>query len=318
MSKTLHVLVIDPVHPVIKTVLEEQGIHCRLAEDLGDDLLKELIKEVDGLVLRSRWSLDKTWFHANRHLKFVARVGAGLEHIDLTAAAKYGIKVLSSPEGNRQSVAEHGLGMLLNLMHRIRIANEQVREGVWLRNANSGTELQGKTVGIVGFGNTGSAMARLMSAFDTEILVFDKYKEVSSEDYIRQVSMQDIFKHADVVSLHLPLTEETTSLVSTAWINQFIKPIYLINTSRGRIAKDNALLEGLEAGRLKGVALDVLSIERDNLTIPDWQKIDETTKKLVMHPKVLVTPHIAGLSSESYYKLSKIIAEKIIREVHLS
>jgi D-3-phosphoglycerate dehydrogenase len=315
MAKEISVLVIDQVDPVIKTILETYGIACELAADKDDGVLNELVKKADGLVLRSRWRLDKNWFKAHQNLKFVARVGAGLEHIDLAAASEYGIKVLSSPEGNSQSVAEHALGMLLGLMHKINVANEQVKKGLWLRNPNSGTELQGKTVGIIGFGNTGTAMARLMRAFDTEILVFDKYKTILTDDQVSQVTMQDIYHHADIVSLHLPLTPETTGLVSKQWLNHFVKPIYLINTSRGRIADDQAMLSGLETGALLGIALDVLSIELDNLTVPEWHSINENTKALIGHPKAIVTPHIAGLSTESYYKLSKIIADKIIREL---
>lgn len=312
MNKSKQITIIDQVHPALSKHLEAQGYVCIQAEDWEDDRIQHALKHSIGLVMRSRWSLNAAWFSQYRHLAFVARVGAGLEHIDTKSAEALGIRVLSSPEGNRQAVAEHALGMLLSLLHRVRKANDEVRQGVWQRKPNQGEELHGKTIGIIGYGNTGSAFAHLLTGFGVKVLAYDKYRSSWNDPFAQCVGMDEIFEQADAVSLHIPLNAETTELVQLKWLSRFAKSIYLINTSRGQIARDADMLDALNTGKLLGAALDVLSIERENLSIPPWEELPAITKALIKHPNALVTPHIAGLSEQSYQKLSTVMAEKII------
>jgi D-3-phosphoglycerate dehydrogenase len=307
-----HVLIIDPVHPVLIEQLEKAGYACVEASQEDDAAVLSMLPSALGLVMRSRWPLDQAWLEANQHLRFIGRVGAGLEHIDVQAASFLGIQVLSSPEGNRQAVAEHALGILLSLLHNVRKANEEVRKGVWQRKPNEGTELQGKTVAIIGYGNAGSAFAQLLSGFGVRTIAYDKYKHAVDDPFVTLVPMEEVHRTADVVSLHIPQDKDTVGLVDSAWIDAFEKAFLFINTSRGGIVEDDALLTALERGKVVGAALDVLSIERADLSVPPWDTLPTSSKALIEHPKVLVTPHIAGLSRESYKKLSQVMADKII------
>ncbi len=311
MEKNDLILVIDAVHSALIERLEAEGYTCFDGSKESDDVLQALLPQAMGLVLRSRWSLNQSWLERNQHLRFVGRVGAGLEHIDVKAAETLSIQVLSSPEGNRQAVAEQALGMLLNLLHRIRSANDEVREGVWQRKQNEGLELQGKTVGIIGYGNTGSAFGKLLSGFGVEVLAYDKYKKLD-DPAVKQVGMEALWKRADVVSLHIPQDADTIEMVNRAWLHRFERSVFFINTSRGKIVVDKDLLDAVNEGKVIGAALDVLSIEREDLSVPAWEELPGAARGLIGHPRVLVTPHIAGLSKESYEKLATTMAEKII------
>jgi len=308
----MNILILDTIHPVLMQMLTQAGHTCIDAASLSDKDVMAYLPEAEGLVLRSRFPLDAAVIDRCPRLKFIARAGAGLEHIDCDYAESKGIAVISSPEGNRQAVAEHALGMLLALFNNIPRADREVREGLWRRKENEGEELQGKTVGIIGFGNTGSAFARILSGFDTPLLAYDKYKSGFGNNRVTECAMGDVFREADVVSIHLPLNGETRALVSRNWIGQFHKPFYLVNTSRGSIVDTADVLEALDGGRMKGACLDVLEFETESLKMPALPTLPETAQRLVRHPKVLLSPHCAGLTVQSYEKLSSILAEKII------
>ncbi len=310
----MKVLVIDTIHEVLVSMLRAEGMTCDVLDkdNRGRDQVMQHLTAYEGLVLRSGVAVDREMIEANPQLKFIGRVGAGLEHIDVKCAEQKGIYVLSSPEGNRQAVAEHAIGSLLSLFNNIHTSDQEVRSGQWLRKQNEGEELAGKTVAIIGFGNTGSAFARVLAGFQVSIIAYDKYKEVLDDKAVEAVSMQTVFERADVVSLHLPYKEETHHLVNEEWLERFKQPIHLINTSRGGIVHTKSLVKALNRGIVKGACLDVLEYESETLKMPPVESLPEEAKALMAHPKVLLTPHIAGLTVQSYEKLSRVLAEKII------
>jgi D-3-phosphoglycerate dehydrogenase len=305
----MKIVIADIIHPSLQTMLSNAGFECVDCSDSTDQSFKEKLAMADGLVIRSRQVIDANFIDQFPKLKLIARVGAGLEHIDVEYAKAKGIQILSSPEGNRQAVAEHALGMLLSLFNNLSRCDSQVRSGKWIRKANEGIELQSKTVAIIGVGNTGSAFARLLSGFDTKVLGYDKYQS----EVMHEATMEQVFAEADVVSLHLPLTEETFELVTADWLSQFKKPIYLINTARGSLVKIQDLLLALNNGKVLGACLDVLPFESKDLKMPPMETLPQTAKQLLGHPHVLLSPHTAGLTKQSYEKLSSILAEKIIQ-----
>lgn len=308
----MKILVLDTVHPVLMEMLQAAGHHCTDASLWGDAEVLAQLGDAEGLVLRSRMPIDMRLIDCCSRLKFIGRVGAGLEHVDQAYAKSRGIDVISSPEGNRQAVAEHALGMLLAMFSNIVKADREVRQGMWLRKENEGEELEGKTVAIIGYGNTGSALARVLSGFETELLAYDKYKSGFGSERVHECTMDDIFRKADVVSIHLPMSSDTHRLVSRAWIDRFDKPFYLVNTARGGIVNTTDVLDALDDGRMRGACLDVLEFETETLKMPPLDALPVTVKRLMNHPRVLLSPHVAGLTVQSYEKLSRILAEKII------
>lgn len=301
-------LIVDTFHPALQQTLEEAGHLCL---DMSASPLDEVMMALpfaDGILLRSRFALRQDLIDRCPALKIIGRVGAGLEHIDVDYARTLGIHVVSSPEGNRQAVAEHALALLLALLNHVPKADLEVRSGQWLRKQNEGTELQGKTVGIIGYGHTGSAFAQVLSGFGVRILAYDKY--VHGHAHI--ATMEQVFAQSDVVSIHLPLTEETRYLVCTAWLDRFANPIYLINTSRGPIVNTSDLLRALDREKVLGACLDVLEYETESLTMPPMDLLPETAQRLFAHPRTVLSPHIAGITKESYEKLSRVLAEKIL------
>ena len=321
----MKILFIDSAHPSLKKELEKKGFICD--EDfisLKEEIEKKL-SAYNGIILRSRLNVDRKFIDSfllplgSGRLLFIARVGAGMEHIDVTYAESKGIKCLSSPEGNKNAVAEHALGMLLNLLNNISKANDEVKQGKWIREANRGTELDGKTIGIYGYGNTGSAFAKVLRGFDVKILAYDKYKAVDSPleggaggCVFKSSSPEQIFSEADVLSLHLPLNDETNYLVNDSFISKFKKNIYLINTSRGPIVKTDDLVKNIKSGKVLGACLDVLEYEESSFEILSSSGGVEEMKFLKSSPKVILTPHIAGWSFESKEKMAGILAGKII------
>lgn len=308
----MKVVIADTIHSSLQNQLSAAGFHCVDCSLNRDEDFKAELAKAQILVIRSRQVIDANFIDQFPHLKVIARVGAGLEHIDVAHAKNKGIHILSSPEGNRQAVAEHALGMLLSLFNHLNACDAEVRQGLWLRKQNEGIELQGKTVGIVGVGNTGSAFAKVISGFGVSILGYDKYKS----GFEHEASMDQLFAEADVVSLHLPMTNETHELVCEQWLAKFKKPIYLINTARGNLVKMEDLLVALNSGKVLGACLDVLPYETKSLKMPPLDELPETAKTLFAQPNVLLSPHIAGLTAQSYEKLSSILADKIIAHFH--
>lgn len=307
----MKILIIDTFHESLQILLEDNGYECINMAQSSDEDVRMAMPIADVLILRSRISIDTDFIDASPNLKIIGRVGAGLEHIDVNYAKSKGIKVLSSPEGNRQAVAEHSIGMLLALFNKIPKSNVEVRKGHWLRKENEGIELKGKTVGILGFGNTGSAFAQVISGFGVKILAFDKYKSNHSHD----ATMEQIWDEADVVSIHLPMTNETKFLVSEAWLKRFKRPIYIINTSRGTIVNTEDLLKAMDETFVLGACLDVLEFETENLKMPRISELPTSATMLFNHPNVILTPHTAGLTKQSYEKLSQVLAHKILVEL---
>lgn len=297
------------MHPVFIEKMEMNGYICEYDPGISVPEVFQKIAQYKGIVVRSKMHVGNELLEKAHNLQFIARAGAGMDNVDESAAKARGIICLNAPEGNRDAVAEHAIGLLLSLFRKIAQASAQVKDHIWDRESNRGIELNGKTAGLVGYGNTGKAMAKKLSGFDVRVLAYDKYLENYSDQYALQAGMDELFEQCDVLSLHIPLTPETTNLVNNAWLSRFRKPFYLINTSRGKIVDTRALVSALENGMLRGAALDVL--ENENLeNFTDSER--EWFEKLTRRDNVLLTPHIAGWTQESYYKIASILAEKLI------
>jgi D-3-phosphoglycerate dehydrogenase len=272
----------------------------------GEELLK-ILPQYEGFIIRSKFKITKEIISVCPSLKFIARSGSGMENIDLEFAKSRGIECFNSPEGNRDAVAEHVLGMILMLINKLKIADAEVRNGIWKRAENRGIELKGKTFALIGYGQMGSAVAQRLQGFDVKILAYDKYKE--QHDF--KTSMEEIFEHADFVSLHLPLTAETSNIANAEWFNSFKKDIFFINTARGKCVKTVDLVSALQSGKVRGACLDVLEYESVSFENIDAQNLPEDFEYLIHSDKVILSPHIAGWTHESYEKLSTFLAEKI-------
>jgi D-3-phosphoglycerate dehydrogenase len=306
----MNILIADEMHPSLMPMLEEKGFQHEYMPAIQRKEILEKISSFDGLIIRSKTTIDEEFLNHASSLKFIGRAGAGMDLIDVAAAEKRNIQLFNAPEGNRDAVAEHAVGMLLCLFNKILIGNYEVRNKVWKREANRGTELGNKTVGIIGYGNTGKAFAKRLKGFGCQVLAYDKYLTDYSDENASQATMQKIFNQCDVLSLHIPLTEETHHLVSTDFMRQFKKDIYLINTSRGEILPFSTLAEGLQSGKMKGVCLDVLENEKlQTLTPAQLQHFDFLSKS----DRVIFSPHVAGWTHESYIRINEVLVEKFIK-----
>ncbi len=306
------VLFLDEVHPILEQRLTQAGFTCLDYTKLDLEELKEPLSEAVGIVIRSRFKIDQEFIQHAKSLKFIARSGSGMENIDVAFANRQNIKCFNSPEGNRNAVGEHALGMLLSLFNKLSIGNQEVSNGIWRREANRGVELKGKTVGIIGYGNTGSTFAKKLLSMECEILANDKYKSGFGEAGIIECDLNEIVERADVLSLHVPLTDETKGMVDESFLNQFNKSIYLINTARGKLVSLPTLVEGLKSGKLLGCCLDVLDVENVNFEVGNDHLAQDHMKYLIDSDKVLLSPHVAGWTVESYKALSNVLADKIL------
>ncbi len=313
MSKQKTILVIDTVHPLLLQLLVEHGFELTEAYDWDKEKIVKEIANFKGLIIRSRITIDKTIIDAAFQLQFIARYGAGMENIDVAYAESKNIKCLHAAAGNKDAVAEHALGMLLGLFNNINKADAEVRQYKWLREANRGEELAGKTVGIIGYGNMGSAFAKRLQGFEVKVLVYDKYKHnyISGNQYIEESSLERIQEEASVLSLHIPLTSETNGMVNYDWLNAFKQPFYLINTARGKVLNTADAMRLMHENKIKGMCLDVLEYEDTSFEHLNAAHQNETIKALFNSPKVILTPHIAGWSQQSNIKLAQVLFKAI-------
>lgn len=309
-NKLFKAYILEKVHPALFEVF---NMHSVSAVDISECSAQEqirIIKDADILIVRSKM-VEKNIIDAAPQLKIIGRAGSGMENIDTKYAESKGIVCVNSPEGNRDAVGEHAVGMLLMLLNKLNKADSEVRNNIWDRKSNWGCEIKGQTIGIIGYGNTGSAFAKKLSGFECEILVYDKYKKHITDDFVKAVTMNEIYQYADIVSLHLPLNEETFYLADERFFERFSKPIYFINTSRGKILKTSALVNAMKSGKVKGACLDVIEYEENNfeaMKIKDAEDFEYLKKS----SNVVLTPHIAGWTQQSYEKICRILAEKVV------
>ena len=314
MNNITKILFVDSTHPILPEKLSNAGFLCDYKPEIHEDEIIKTISEYSGLIIRSKIKIDKTIIDNAINLKFIGRVGAGLENIDTKYAESKGIKCFNSPEGNRDAVGEHALGMLLCLLNNIIKADGEIRNGQWIREGNRGIEIKGKTVGIIGYGNMGSAFAQRLKGFGAQVIAYDKYKFNYSDDFVTEKTLNDIFNETDILSLHLPLTDETHFMVDDKFIHHFKKDIYIINTARGKVIKTDDLVRNLQSGKVKGAALDVLEYERTSFeSLHSDEKLPTAYDYLIKSNRVVLTPHIAGWTHESNIKLSEFLADKIIQ-----
>ncbi|WP_322551312.1 2-hydroxyacid dehydrogenase [Flavobacterium psychraquaticum] len=309
-TSDIKILHIDSNHPSLWEQLEQAGFQNETDFNSTKQEVEIKIENYHGIVIRSRFKIDKTFLDKATNLKFIARVGAGLESIDCDYAIANGIHLIAAPEGNANAVGEHALGMLLALFNNLNIANNEIKSGQWKREANRGHELEGKTVGIIGYGNMGKSFAKKLSGFDVKVLCYDILPNVGDAN-ATQVSLAELREQTDVLSLHTPLTPETDKMVNKDFISTFKKPFWLINTARGNSVVTDDLVEALQSGKIKGAGLDVLEYEKLSFeTLFEGEK-PKAFEYLLQAKNVLLTPHIAGWTFESHQKLAQTIADKI-------
>lgn len=306
------ILFINAAHPVMSKTLTDASYICDLDTESTKEELEAKLTDYQGVVMRSRISLDKQFLDAGKHLDFIAREGVGLEHINTEYAAKLGITVFISPEGSRDTVGEHAIGMLLNLLNHINRADRQVRKGEWLREENRATELKGKTIGIIGYGNMGTSFARKISGFEVKCLTYDKYKTNYGDEYAEEATLERIFAEADIVTVHIPFEKDNYHFVDEEFLNSFTKNIYIINTARGLVLKTAALTEALKSGKVLGAGLDVLEYEESSFAEVKFADLPEPFHYLNEAENVVLAPHIAGWSFESKKKHGQVLAGKIM------
>ncbi len=303
------ILVLDKGHAVLEEILLEAGFEIDYQPQITREELLEVIAGYQALIVRSKLLIDKEVIDRAVNLKVIGRIGAGMDAIDVDYAEKKRIACINSPEGNRDAVGEHCLGLLLALFNKICIADMQVRQGLWLREENRGLEIKGKTIGIIGYGNMGRSFAQRLSGFDCKVIAYDKYKTNYSDEYAEECSLSTLFNESDILSFHTPLTEETKYMFNKSFIQNFKKPFYLLNTSRGKVVNTKDLLEALNEGKILGAGLDVLEFEAFS---NELQNTPSELQDLFSRNNVVLTPHVAGWSVESNYKLSYFLAKKIV------
>ena len=305
----MKILLLDKNHPLITEQLSEKGFVLEKDFSSSYEQVLEKIHLYEGIIIRSRIPLDAHFLEKAKNLKFIARVGAGMENIDTAKAQELSIKLINSPEGNKDAVAEHVIGTLLVLMNRLFISSNEVKKGIWLREENRGEEILGKTFGIIGYGNMGKAVAKRLSGFGCKTIFYD-IKPNLSDEFASQVSLQELQENADILSLHIPLTEDTLYMIDEEFISKMKKNFYFINTARGKNLKTSALVNALKSGKIKGACLDVLEYEKTSFE--NLETRNEDLEYLLNSEKAIITPHIAGWTHESKIKLAQVIVDKIL------
>lgn len=304
----MRALITDDVHPLLIEELKGMGYEVDFRPDITAEETTSIIAPYSGLIINSKIFCGEELLAKAPNLKWVGRLGSGMEVIDTKACEEHGVRYFNSPEGNRNAVAEHGLGLLLNILNNISVSYNEVRQSQWIREPNRGTELSGKTVGIIAFGNTGEAFSKVLGGFNVNILAYDKYKKGFGSDRVKEATMKEIFANADIVSLHLPLTPETQYLADSKFFESFAKPIYLINTSRGKVVDTASLLHAVNNGQVKAAALDVLENEKiAQLSSAERKWFDA----LIAEKRILLTPHIAGWTHESKRKIAEVVISRV-------
>ena len=307
----MKVLHLDTNHSLLIEQLETLGFTNHQNYSGSKEEVEEVISQYDGIIIRSRFSIDKTFLDKAHNLKFIGRVGAGLENIDCDYAISKGVHLIAAPEGNRNAVGEHALGMLLSLFNKLNLADQEVRAGLWRREANRGIELDGKTIGLIGYGNMGKAFAKKLKGFDVKVLCYDILEDVG-DDNATQVTLEQLQKESDVLSLHTPQTPLTVAMVNKTFIQGFNKPFWLINTARGKSVVTTDLVAALKSGKILGAGLDVLEYEKSSFEdMFTSQSMPEAFQYLVKASNVILSPHIAGWTVESKEKLAQTIVDKI-------
>jgi D-3-phosphoglycerate dehydrogenase len=300
------ILIVDDLHPVFKERATAMGYEVHDEPLITRAQTLATIADYVGIAVRTKFKIDQELMVAAPNLKFIARAGAGLDNIDVAFAKQRDITLLNAPEGNMDAVGEHATGLLLSLMNNFRNADTEVRNGIWDREGNRGYELKGRTVGIIGYGFMGKSFAKKLSGFDVNVIAYDKYKTGFTDAYAKEVSMEEIVKQSDVLSLHIPLTAETRQLVDDEYLLHFRKPIFFINTARGEVVNTKAVLSAIKNNKIIGAGLDVLEVEKfPTLAAQDW------FNDLKSSGKVILTPHVGGWTFESYRKISEVLAEKL-------
>lgn len=308
------VIFIDTVHPVLADRLGSMGFECDWKTELSKEEVLNILPEYTGAVIRSKFKMTREVLDHGNNLRFICRSGSGMENIDTAYAEQKGIICINSQEGNRDAVGEHTVGMLLALFNNLIRGDKEVRQGMWHREENRGIEVKGKTIGIIGYGNMGMAFAQRLKGFEAHVLAYDKYRANYGDDHAKESSLEEIYSKADVVSIHLPLNEETMHYINKDFIQRFEKDIFIINTSRGKQLVTADLIAAVKSGKVRGACLDVLEFESSSFE-QLGENIPDVARELFELDNVILSPHVAGWTFESYEKLSSVLADKVAESI---